>query len=334
MDGKPSNESTSPGRQSDGALPFADTGGISPEFRCGYVAIAGNPNVGKSTLMNALLNQKISIVTPKPQTTRHRILGILSTDTYQAIFLDTPGFLKPQYLLHKVMMESADAAIADADVLLWLLDATTSRIVGGSDDDDIFTRLESLTIPKFLALNKVDLVHKPTLLPLIEQYSTKGRFKEIIPISALRRDGTDKLLGLIIASLPKHPPLYPLDIVSDRSERFFVAEIVREKVFMLCQQEVPYSTSVVVTEFVEREGGKTLVSAEIVVERGTQRAILIGKRGGKLKEIGSSARKDIEEFLQRQVFLDLRVKVREEWRKRESWLERLGYRKHDSGPHG
>ena len=323
---KPLDEKGSPVHQSSGAFPFAGKTPMLPHFRCGYVAIAGKPNVGKSTLLNTMLSQKISIVTPKPQTTRHRVLGILSTDSHQVIFLDTPGFLKPKYLLHEMMVESAESAIAEADIVLWLVDATNPGIGEDSRQPEVLDRLKHLTIPVFLGINKVDLVHKPSLLPLIEFFSREGRFKDIVPISALHRDGTEKLLKLIIDSLPEHPPFYPLDIVSDRSERFFVAEIIREKIFLLCQEEIPYSATVAVADFIDREGGKAFVSADILVERDTQRGIVIGKHGAMLKKIGSVARKEIEDFLQRQIFLELHVKVREEWRRKKSWLERLGYK--------
>lgn len=294
-------------------------------FRAGYVAIIGEPNVGKSTLMNALLQQKLSIVTPKPQTTRHKIIGILSTEMYQIIFLDTPGLLKPQYLLQERMMESARRAIQDADLLLLLIDATKASIGGDRKGDPALAMLGQSKKPAFLVINKIDLINKGTLLPVMDAYSKLYPFKEIIPISALTLEGVEKLKELIINALPEHPPYYPADAVSDHSERFFVAEIIREKIFEAYRQEVPYSTAVEIVEFKEREGQKDFISAEIYVERESQKAILIGKKGQALKEIGERARKEIELFLDRPVFLELHVKVKKDWRNDKALLEKMGY---------
>jgi len=294
-------------------------------FRAGYVAIIGEPNVGKSTLMNNLLQHKLSIVTPKPQTTRHRILGVLSGETYQIIFLDTPGLLKPKYLLQERMMEFARSAIRDADLVLLLIDATTPGIETDRTGESVFTHLSQFEKSVFLVINKIDLVRKDHLLPIIDWYAKRYPFKEIIPISALTLDGVDKLKTLIINELPEHPPYYPADIISDQSERFFVSEIIREKIFERYRQEIPYSTTVEVIEFKEREGQKDFISAEIYVERDSQKAILIGKKGQALKEIGERARKEIEVFLGRSVFLELHVKVRKDWRNDTAWLKRLGY---------
>jgi GTP-binding protein Era len=300
---------------------------IIPEtFRCGYVTIIGEPNVGKSTLMNALLQQKISIVTPKPQTTRHKILGILSTQQYQMIFLDTPGIIKPKYLLQKVMMEFASSAIQDADVLFFMIDATNPRTEADLAHAEAFSKLEGLKKPVFLVINKVDAVDKREILPVIDFYAKAFPFKEIFPISALNAEGTNELLTAAASLLPVHPPLYPLDIVSDHSERFFVSEIIREKIFLCTKEEIPYSTTVEIIEFKEREAGKTFISAEIYVERDSQKGIIIGKGGAMLKEIGAKARRSIEEFLQRPVFLELHVKVQKEWRDNPAALARLGYR--------
>jgi GTP-binding protein Era len=312
-----------------------------PVFRCGYVAIIGEPNVGKSTLMNGLLQQKISIVTKKPQTTRHRILGILTTPAYQAVFLDTPGIIQPRYALHEAMMESAASAVSDADLILFMVDAARPAPGGDSPEDAILAQLGASGRPVYLLLNKVDLVDKALLLPLIDRYSGRYPFKEIFPVSALTLDGTGGLMASVSSELPVHPPLYPADIVSEHNERFFVAEIIREKIFIRCQEEVPYSTTVEITEFIERgaaaagEGEppkkrkplKWFISADIYVERDSQKGILIGKKGGMLKEIGEIARRDIERFLGHQVFLDLHVKVRPGWRGDKEWLQRLGYRR-------
>ena len=299
--------------------------GDQNEFRAGYVAIIGEPNVGKSTLLNALLEQKISIVTSKPQTTRRNILGILNGEGYQAVFLDTPGILKPKYLLQKAMVGSADSAIADADLVLFMIEATNPKLVRDEKKDLIFTRLRNAEKPTFLLINKIDLVSKGSLLPMIEHYSKLFPFREIIPLSALKRDNIDDLKSTLMRYLPEGHPFFPPDALTDLPEKFFVGEIIREKVFERYRDEIPYSTEVEVVEFKEREGRKDFISAEISVERESQKGILIGHHGGALKSVGEDARKEIEEFLGRPVFLELHVKVRENWRKNERWLRRFGY---------
>jgi GTP-binding protein Era len=294
-------------------------------FRAGYVAIVGDPNVGKSTLMNALIGQKISIVTNKPQTTRHKILGILSKDRYQVIFLDTPGLLKPKYLLHEAMMKFAHSAMNDADIILFMIEANDPKTGPEIEHDAAFQVLKGLRKRVYLVINKTDLIAKQDVLPIIAFYSEKYQFKETFPISALNLNGTVELLAAIVNDLPEHPAFYPEDIVSEQHERFFVAEIIREKIFEKFRDEVPYSTTVDVIEFKEREGRKDVISAEIYVERQSQKGILIGRQGAALKQIGERARKDIEVFLGRPVFLELHVKVREKWRDTKAWLQRLGY---------
>jgi GTP-binding protein Era len=299
---------------------------IPPTFRCGYVAIIGEPNVGKSTLMNGLIGQKLSIVTPKPQTTRHKVLGLLSTNEHQVIFLDTPGIIKPKYLLHEAMMAFASSALADADVVLFMIDATDPRIGIDLTHEEAFSKLKGLNKPVFLIINKSDAVNKGDILPVIDFYSKAFEFKEIFPISALKLDGTDGLVKAIVSELPLHPPFFPLDAVGEQNERFFVGEIIREKIFEGYQQEIPYSTTVDITEYKEREKGKTFISADIYVERDSQKGILIGKKGAALKMVGLRARRDIEAFVQHSVFLELRVKVRKDWREDKQWLERFGYK--------
>jgi GTP-binding protein Era len=295
-------------------------------FHCGYVAIIGDPNVGKSTLMNALIGQKISIVTNKPQTTRHKILGIVSKDQHQVIFLDTPGLLKPKYLLQDAMMDFARSAINDADIVLLMIDATDPKIGPDIEHAAAFAILQGVGKPVYLVINKIDLVGKEAVLPVMAFYSDKFSFKEIFPVSALQQNGTQDLMESLVGELPENPPYYPLDIVSEHSERFFVSEIIREKIFEKFKEEIPYSTTVDIVEFKDQAGRKTVISAEIYVERESQKGILIGKKGSALKVVGESARKDIETFLGRAVFLELRVKVREKWREKEAWLKRLGYR--------
>jgi GTP-binding protein Era len=295
------------------------------EFRAGYVTLIGEPNVGKSTLMNALLQQKISIVTPKPQTTRHRVLGILSSAEFQLIMLDTPGIIAPRYALHHAMMAAARSALQDADCVLLMIDAANARKGDDGALKESFAMLRDAHRPVLLVVNKIDVAVKSSLPSLVESYTAWFPFKEIHLISALKGDGTAALLQSMRRELPVHPAYYPLDIVSEQNDRFFVSEIVREKIFLRCREEVPYSTAVDIVEFKEREEGKWFISADVYVERDSQKAILIGKKGAMLKEIGQSAREDIERFLDHPVFLELHVKVRQKWRDDEQWLRRLGY---------
>jgi GTP-binding protein Era len=294
-------------------------------FRAGYVAIIGEPNVGKSTLMNALLEQKISIVTAKPQTTRRRILGILNGNGYQAIFLDTPGILKPKYLLQKAMVETAYSAIDDADIVFLMIEAGFPDIEHDEKRELALSRVKRADKPSFLLVNKIDRVPKAELLRIIDRYSKLSVFDEIIPISALNHENLDDLKATLIRYLPVGEPYFPQDAITDQPEKFFVAELIREKLFEKYRDEVPYSTEVEVVEFKEREGKKDFISAEITVERDSQKGIIIGKGGAALKEVGELARKEIEEFLGRPVFLEMRVKVRRDWRRDEWWLKKLGY---------
>lgn len=301
-----------------------DTSPLIPDtipegHRSGYVALIGKPNVGKSTLMNALVGRKLSIVTRKPQTTRHRVLGILSEERHQIIFLDTPGIIKPRYRLHESMMHNVEDAIADADVLVFMADATQSR-------PDEFS-LDFIGDHKaILAINKMDLIRKEDALPLVESYVQLRTFDDVVPISATKRTNLDVLLRAIVDRIPLGPPFYPKDMISEHPERFFVAEIVREKVFEQYREEIPYSVQVNIVQFEERKDEKDYVAAEIVVERDAQKGILIGKGGRALKRLGTSARRDIEEFLGRGIYLDLHVKVREGWRNRSTYLRSYGYR--------
>ena len=295
-----------------------DLDAIPEGHRSGYVALVGKPNVGKSTLLNALLGQKLSIVTRKPQTTRHRVLGILSGDAYQIIFLDTPGLIEPRYKLQEAMMHAVSGAIAEADLLLFLADATRDR-------PDTFSLERIGERPALLLLNKIDLIPQEQALPLVEAYTALRAFEEIIPISALKGFNLDAVLRETVARLPLGPPFYPRDVISEQPERFFIAEIIREKIFETFRQEVPYAVQVNVVDYEEREGEKDLIHAEIVVERDSQKGILIGKGGQALKKIGTRARKDIEAFLEKPVFLRLHVKVRQDWRNRDTFLRSFGY---------
>ncbi|MGI9175853.1 MAG: GTPase Era [Rhodothermales bacterium] len=298
--------------------PLFDPDALPEGHRSGYVALIGKPNVGKSTLMNALLGQKLSIVTKKPQTTRHRVLGILSGDDYQAIFLDTPGIIQPRYKLQESMMHAVAGAIDDADVLLFLADATRDR-------PDTFSLERIGNRPALLLLNKIDLIPQEEALPLVETYTALRAFEEIIPISALKGFNLDVLLRETITRLPLGPPFYPRDIISEQPERFFIAEIIREKIFEMFRQEIPYSVQVNIVNYEERPAEKDLIHAEIVVERDSQKGILIGKGGQALKKIGTRARKDIEAFVNGSVYLDLHVKVRQDWRNRDTFLRSYGY---------
>ncbi len=295
-------------------------------YRCGYAALLGEPNVGKSTLMNAVLGVKLSIVSAKPQTTRRRIAGFHSSDTRQIIFIDTPGVIRPRYLLQKSMVEAALAALADCDAAVLLLDAVKLAARGALTTDPLAGFLRESRKPLVIGLNKIDCIsEKKELLPLMGKCAESFGTHRIVPLSALRNEGVEDLLSEIEQLMPVQPPFYPPDQLSDQPERFFVSEIVREKIFEQYREEIPYSTEVQIVEFAERERGKDFISAEIYVERETQKGILIGGGGAALKRVSSRARRDIEAFLGRPVFLELHVKVREGWRDSRAWLRTLGY---------
>ncbi len=296
------------------------------KFRAGYVALIGEPNVGKSTLLNAILKQKISIVTNKPQTTRHKILGIHSGEGYQIVFLDTPGIIKPKYLLQEVMMHFASQAVKDADVVLMLVDAEKVKNREYNRNNDAVERIKAANKKTFLIVNKLDLLKKEETLPMLADLQTIFPFDEIIPLSALTKFNVNELVTTLVKYLPENPPYYDTEIVSDAQERFFVSEIIREKIFEQYEQEIPYSTTVDIVDFKEREQGKYFISADIVIERDSQKGIIIGKEGKALKRLGSVARRAIEEFIGHAVFLDLHVKVRENWREDKNWLNSFGYK--------
>ena len=294
--------------------------------KSGYVAILGLPNAGKSTLMNALLGQKLSIVTPKPQTTRKRILGILSSENYQIIFLDTPGILKPGYLLQEKMMEAVSDSTKDADIIILIVDI--SYDTEGQNilaNEFIIKNIFKIQKPILLLLNKVDLSEQEKVKKLISKYESLKKFMKVIPVSALLNFNMEEVLNSITELLPEGPKYYPEDIIAEENERFFVSEIVREKVFKLYKEEIPYSTEVIVTDFKERESNKDYILAEIIVEKESQKGIIIGKQGAAIKKLGLEARKAIEDFLQKEVYLELRVKVKNKWRTDEKQLKSFGY---------
>ena len=294
--------------------------------KAGYVTIIGLPNVGKSTLMNALLGQKISIITSKPQTTRKRILGILSEKNYQIIFLDTPGILKPVYLLQEKLMDEIDLSVKDADVFIIIYDVSSVGSLKEAEENELIQKIiNDESKKKILVLNKIDTLAQDKTVALIERYESTKQFYSVIPISANTNFNLERLKNDIVDNLPEGPKFYDDEIVSDETERFFVTEIIREKIFELYEDEVPYSCEVLIAEFKERENAKDFISAEIVVERESQKPIIIGKAGRAIKELGEKSRKAIEEFLEREVYLELRVKVREKWRSNLNMLKSFGY---------
>lgn len=296
------------------------------EHQSGFVNIIGRPNVGKSTLMNALVGERMSIITRKPQTTRHRIIGLLSAENYQIVFSDTPGIIEdPAYRMQKAMNRFVETTFEDADIMLFVTEVGETY----ADDDPVMERLRQIEVPLFLVLNKIDTVEEDQVQQQLKAWNERVEFKESIPISALHKVNTERLLNLILEYLPEGPAYYPKDQLTDRPERFFVSEIIREKILLLYEQEVPYSCEVAVISFKEDQtkSGEDLIriAAEIYVVRKTQKAILIGKGGSAIKKLGTEARKDIEAFLQSKVFLELRVKVKDNWRDDERMLKYFGY---------
>jgi GTP-binding protein Era len=295
---------------------------LDQSFKAGYVAIVGRPNVGKSTLLNHLLNFKVSAVTNKPQTTRHQIRGILNGDCYQVVFIDTPGLLQPKYKLQDAMLQTAQRALRDSDLVLFIVEAAPEP-----DQQDVKLLEEIVnTVPQLiLVINKMDRIHKNAVLPLMDYFSRWRNIKTMIPISALKRDGLEGLKREIVAALPAGQPFYAADQIVDHPERFVAAELIREKIFERYGEEIPYATTVAIAEFKERDAGKDFIQATIYVEKPSQKGMLIGKHGAALKEVGKLARREIELVLGRPVFLELWVKVREKWRQDETALREFGY---------
>lgn len=288
--------------------------------KSGFVSIIGRPNSGKSTLLNRLVGEKVSIVTDKPQTTRHVVRGIVTRPEGQITFLDTPGIHKPIHRMNERMMKSVRDSIGDVDLVLLIVDASASF---GRGEEFTLELLKPVTTKKFLLLNKIDRIQKKELLPIMDRYSKAAEFEEIIPISALKGENVESLISEIFKHLPEGPMFYPADQISDQQERTIAGEIVREKLILMTEEEMPYSTAVVVEQFEEGEKLHRIV-ATIYVERESQKAIVIGRGGQKLKEIGTEARKELETFFGRKIFLELHVKVKKGWRDNEEMLKSLG----------
>ena len=294
--------------------------GETKRHRAGFVNIIGNPNVGKSTLMNALVGEKLSIVTAKAQTTRHRIMGIVNGEDYQIVYSDTPGILKPNYRLQQSMMNFVDTAIGDADIILYV----TDTIEKGDKNEEYIAKLKNIQCPVILVINKIDISSQEQVMELMKWWKEQIPNAIIFPASAQEKFNLDNIFDTIVSNLPTAPAWYDKDVFTDKNLRFFASEIVREKIFLNYKEEIPYSCEVVVEEF--KEGAERYdISAVIYVMRETQKGIIIGKGGQSLKKVGTQARIDMEDFFQKKVFLRLFVKVDEDWRENKKELRRFGY---------
>ena len=298
----------------------------APDHRAGFASLIGRPNVGKSTLLNRVLGQKLAIVSPKPQTTRNRIRGIRTRPEGQIIYVDTPGLHPPRGKLGRFLASTVTQAMEDVDVVVLVADATAPVEAPATG---VFQALEGVTAPVVLALNKVDLLRdKAKLLPRLEDYAARHPFRALVPISALDGTGVDRLEQVVLDLLPAGPPLYPPDTVTDQPETFFVAETIREKLFLAMRQEVPYACAVRVEEITERGADAPMyIRGQIFVERASQKAIVIGEGGAALKRVGQAARRELEAFFGVRIFLDLRVRVRRDWRQDDRALRELGYQR-------
>ena len=290
------------------------------KHRAGFVNIIGNPNVGKSTLMNALVGEKLSIVTSKAQTTRHRIMGIVNGEDYQIVYSDTPGILKPKYRLQESMMNFVETAIGDADTILYVTDTVEQP----DKNDEWVEKLQRLECPVILVINKIDISTQEKVVELMRWWQEKLPKATIFPASAQEKFNLDSIFEAIVASLPVAPPWYDKDVFTDRTLRFFASEIIREKIFLNYSQEIPYSCEVVIEQFKEGEE-RYEISAVIYVERETQKGIIIGKGGTALKKVGTQARLDMEDFFQKKIYLNLFVKTDDGWRQSKKELKRFGY---------
>ncbi|CAM3116588.1 GTPase Era [Paenibacillus lupini] len=297
----------------------------STKFRSGFVAIIGRPNVGKSTLMNHLIGQKIAIMSDKPQTTRNKIHGVYTTETSQIVFLDTPGIHKPQSKLGDYMMKTAEGALKEVEAVLFLIDVAEGF---GGGDRFIIEQLKKVDTPVFLVMNKIDKVQPEQLLATITQYKDMYPFAEVVPISALQGNNVDTLLAQLQKYLPEGPQYYPADQITDHPEQFVVSELIREKILHMTREEIPHSIAVGIEDMRVQENGVVYIGAVIFVERDSQKGIIIGKKGALLKEVGKQARRDIEALLGSRTFLELWVKVKKDWRNQERVLKDFGFR-HD-----
>ncbi|QNL50393.1 GTPase Era [Olivibacter sp. SDN3] len=287
--------------------------------KAGFVSIIGKPNAGKSTLMNSLVGEKMSIVTPKAQTTRHRILGIVNEEDYQIIFSDTPGVIKPVYGLQESMMSFVQGSLIDADVILFVTDINERY-----DEGDVIEKLRKTSSPVAVLVNKIDKSTEENVKKKIAYWQETLNPQAIFAVSALLGHNVQAIFEFVLENLPIHPPYYDKEELTDKTERFFVSEMIREKIFKLYEKEIPYSTEVIVTSF-KQEEDIVRISAEIIVERDSQKNIIIGKGGAMIKKVGTYAREDIEEFLQKKVFLELFVKVIANWRSKKNYLKSFGY---------
>ena len=296
---------------------------LTPEtaaFHAGFASVVGRPNVGKSTLVNQLVGQKVAIVSDKPQTTRNRILAVVNKPEGQIVLFDTPGIHKPMHRMNRRMVDTAVRSLGQVELVVWVIDVTEAY---GPGDRYVREVLKKADRPVILAINKIDRVPKPKILSVIDQYRTLLDFVEVVPISARDGDNVDVLSSLLLKYLPEGPRLYPEDFLTDLPERFFVAEMVREQILRMTREEIPYTTGVVIESFKEEEG-RVRIEATIFAERESQKGILIGKGGGMLKEVGTAARRQIEDFLGTKIFLGLFVKVRERWREDAAILDEMG----------
>ncbi len=291
------------------------------EFKSGFVSIVGRTNVGKSTLLNKVIGQKVAIMSDKPQTTRHKISLVLTSDDAQIIFLDTPGVHKPQHKLGQHLVDVALGSLQEVDVVLFMVEA----LPPGPGDKYVLKRLKKLKGPLFLVINKIDLVNKEELARVMDIMRQEHQFNEIVPVSALTGENVDLLIKQITKYLPEGPKYYPDDMITDKPERFIMAELIREKVLHLTSQEIPHSVSVVVDEVKKRSDELVVVNATIFVERDSQKRIIIGKGGSMLKQVGQMARKEMEILLGSRIYLDIWVKVKKDWRNHEGLLRTLGY---------
>ncbi len=292
-------------------------------YKSGFVSIIGRPNVGKSTFLNRIIGQKIAIMSDKPQTTRNKIQGVYTENDSQVIFIDTPGIHKPKHKLGDFMVKMAQTTLKEVDIVLFMVNAVEGF---GRGEEFIIEKLKETKQPVFLVINKIDQLHPEQLLELIDQYRKLYEFAEIVPISALDGNNVDALIGTIKKYLPEGPQYYPDNQVTDDPERFIISELIREKVLHLTREEVPHSVAVVIDAIQKREGGAVYINATIVVERASQKGIIIGKQGKMLKEVGKRARFDIEALLGSKVFLEVWVKVQKDWRNKMSQLRDLGFR--------